>query len=137
MDVTLPACARFAGYGREPFGILIMQQAATTEDTVQAIPSAWSLYFTEEEYSAEDRRAILLRDLLPRLATRASWLACNLLPHQMTGRHGLVIAWEELQKVCDSSELSAALEMQPAEALACVGAAAHQESHSDQLPTGS
>ena len=110
-----------------------MQQAATAENTVQAIPSSWSLYFAEEEHSAEDRRAILLRDLLPRLAARASRLAGKLQPHQMTGRHGLVVGCEEMQTVCDSSELSAALDLQPVEALACLGAAAHQERHSDQL----
>ncbi len=107
-----------------------MQEALVSE---QAVPRAWSLYFPEEEHSTEDRRAVLLRDLIPRLASLASWLADRLQPQQTTGRHRLTIGFEELHKVCDSAELAAALQLQPVEALACLGAAAHEASNSDQL----
>ncbi|DBA93068.1 TPA: DNA replication licensing factor mcm8, variant 3 [Trebouxia sp. C0005] len=100
-----------------------MQQAVIAE---QIVPEAWSLYFPDEEFSLDDRRAVLLQDLLPRLTSLTRWLAERLQPQQVTGRHRLSIGFEELQKVCSSSELSAALDLQPVEALACLGAAAHQ-----------
>jgi hypothetical protein len=107
-----------------------MQQAVVTE---QIAPEAWTLYFPDEEHSPDDRRAVLLQDLLPRLTSLTRWLADRLQPLQVTGRHRLSIGFEELQKVRSSSEFSAALELQPVEALACLGAAAHQASKSDQL----
>lgn len=89
-------------------------------------PRSWSLYFPEDEHAAEDRKAVLLQDLLPRLAPQAAWLADRLRPGQTTGRHCLLISFEELQHTCKSSELSTALDFQPVEALACLGAAAHE-----------
>lgn len=108
---------------------LIMQQAVVTE---QIVPEAWTLYFPDEGHSPDDRRAVLLQDLLPRFTSLSRWLADRLQPQQVTGRHRLSIGFEELQKVCSSSEFSAALDLQPVEALACLGAAAHQASKSDQ-----
>lgn len=102
-----------------------MQQAVVTQQTV---PRAWSLYFPDEEHSLDDRRAVLLQDLLPRFTSLASWLADRLQPQQVTGRHRLSLGFEELQRVCNSSELCAALDLQPVEALACLGAAAHEAS---------
>ena len=107
-----------------------MQQAVVTE---QIAPEAWTLYFPDEEHSPDDRRAVLLQVLLPRLTSLTRWLADRLQPQQVTGRHRLSIGFEELQKVCSRSEFSAALDRQPVEALACLGAAAHQASKSDQL----
>ena len=92
----------------------------------QAVPRSWSLYFPEEDYTAEDRRSVLFHELLPRLAERAEWLANRLRPGNTTGRHRLSLSVGELESACRSSELSMAIDLQPAEALACVGAAAHQ-----------
>ena len=108
----------------------MMQLASTRE---QAVPHAWSVYFPEEDHSDEDRRAVLLHDLIPRLRPLARWLADRLQPQQLTGRHRLSIGFDELQKMCDSSELAAALELQPVEALACFGAAAHEASNSEHI----
>lgn len=102
-----------------------MQRTLIT-DREQEVPRSWSLYFSEDEYAAEDRRALLLHDLLPRLAPHAEWLASRLHPGHSTGRHRLTISFNQLQNVCKSSELSLALELQPVEALACLGAAAHE-----------
>ena len=102
-----------------------MQQALIRNREVGP-PRSWSLYFPEDEYAAEDRKAVLLQDLLPRLAPQAAWLADRLHPGQTTGRHRLLISFEELQSTCKSSELSIALDLQPVEALACLGAAAHE-----------
>lgn len=102
-----------------------MQQALIT-DRESGVPRSWSLYFPDDEHAAEDRRAVLLQDLLPRLAPQADWLASRLQPGQTTGRHRLLISFEELQNTCKSSELLVALDLQPVEALACLGAAAHE-----------
>ena len=95
-------------------------------DQQQSCPRSWSLYFPEDEHAAEDRRAVLLHEILPRLSSQLDWLAGRLQPGQTTGRHRLSISFEELQNACHSSELLMALDMQPVEALACLGAAAHE-----------
>lgn len=102
-----------------------MQQALTSNREVGP-PRSWSLYFPEDEHAAEDRRAVLLQELIARLAPQAAWLADRLHAGQTTGRHRLLISFEELQNTCKSSELSIALDLQPVEALACLGAAAHE-----------
>lgn len=102
-----------------------MEQALITNREV-GVPRSWSLYFPGDEHAADDRRAVLLQDLLPQLALHAHWLANRLHPGQTTGRHCLLISFDELQTKCKSSELLTALDLQPAEALACLGAAAHE-----------
>lgn len=101
-----------------------MQQALISDR--EGPPRSWTLYFPDDEHAAEDRRAVLLQDLLPRLAPQAAWLADRLQGGQTTGRHRLLISFEELQNTCKSAELSVALGLQPVEALACLGAAAHE-----------
>ena len=101
-----------------------MQQAAITSEP--AMPLAWSTYFSEEEYAADDRRAILVHELIPRLNSLGSWLTERFQPQRLTGRHTLSLRLDDLQKVCNSLELYAALELQPLEALACLAAAAHE-----------
>lgn len=101
-------------------------EEALISDGEQGCPRSWSLYFPEDEHAVEDRRAVLLHELLSRLDSRAEWLANRLHPRQTTGRHCLSISFEELQNACQSSELSIALDLQPVEALACLGAAAHE-----------
>lgn len=101
-------------------------QLALTANREVGVPRSWSLYFPEDEHTAEDRRAVLLQDLLPRLASQAEWLADRLRPGQATGRHCLLISFDEMQSNCASSELLIALDLQPVEALACLGAAAHE-----------
>lgn len=102
-----------------------MQQALISDREVGP-PRSWRLYFPDDEHAADDRRAVLLHDLLPRLAPQGAWLADRLHRGQTTGRHRLMISFEELQNTCKSSELSVALSLQPVEALACLGAAAHE-----------
>ena len=92
----------------------------------QGCPRSWSLYFPGDEHSAEDRRVVLLHELLSRLDSKAEWLASRLHPRQTTGRHSLSFSFVELQNACQDSELSIALDLQPVEALACLGAAAHE-----------
>lgn len=104
-----------------------MQQAATAVEVT--MPSAWGMYFPEDEYAADDRRAVLLHELIPRLTHLGTWLGERLQPQCLTDRHTLLLRSDELQEVCKSSELYAALELQPLEALACLAAAAHEVSN--------
>lgn len=101
-----------------------MEQVAVVSES--RMPLSWSEYFVEEEYAANDRRAILVHELIPRLRPLGTWLAERLQPQRLTDRHTLSLRSDELQKVCDSPELFAALELQPLEALACLAAAAHE-----------
>lgn len=103
-----------------------MQQPALAVQ--HAMPLSWSTYFSEDEYAADDRRALLVHELIPRLSSLASWLVERFQPQRLTGRHTLSLRLDELQQVCNSTDLYAALEMQPVEALACLAAAAHEVS---------
>lgn len=107
-----------------------MQQAAPMMEAAR-MPRAWGTYFSEEDYVADDRRAMLVHELT--LLLSSSWLAERFQPHTLTGRHTLSVRLDELQKVCSSSDLYAALELQPLEALACLAASAHEVSPPDTL----
>lgn len=93
-----------------------------------AAPSAWGVYFPSDAFSPQDRRAQLIQELLAALGTEAGW---QLLSRGMRGEQHLsacVVAldYEQLLQLCDSANLSAALEMQPSEGLTCLQAAVHE-----------
>jgi hypothetical protein len=96
--------------------------------TQAAAPASWALFFPDSAYSPQDRRAQLLHEALAGLGTGAGWelLRSGLRPHKQLGSCVVHLDYPALLGVCDSANLSAALEMQPAEGLCCLQAAVHE-----------
>jgi DNA helicase MCM8 len=87
-------------------------------------PHSWNLYF-DSEYTADDRKALLIEELQKTLQTEAGWGLLQL----AALRHGKVVvelSFEALQSIYKSADLPVALEVQPGEALACLAAAVHE-----------
>ena len=108
-------------------------QAVTQGDRASlptaAEPSAWGVYFPSDTYTAQDRRAQLIQELLAALATEQGWQLLSggvrtAVQHLTACVVGL--DYEQLMGLCDSPNLSAALKMQPAEGLLCLQAAVHE-----------
>jgi hypothetical protein len=93
-----------------------------------AAPSAWGVYFPSDAYSPQDRRVQLIQELLTSLATDAGWqlLSSGLRTVQHLTACFVALDYEQLLQLCDSANLSAALEMQPTEGLLCLQAAVHE-----------
>lgn len=91
-------------------------------------PSAWGVYFPSSTYNASDRRAQLIQEILAALSTEAGWqlLSNGLKAMQHLTSCVVALDYEQLLQLRDSPNLSAALEMQPAEGLACLQAAVHE-----------
>lgn len=93
--------------------------------TSSTAPGAWQLYFGDCAYVAQDRRALLIQELLGILNTQSGWdLVKGLQPVQQ--QYVLELDYQHLLQICDSQDLAAALEMQPLEGLACLQAAVHE-----------
>eukprot|EP00878_Enallax_costatus_P046823 GHUV01057115.1.p1 GENE.GHUV01057115.1~~GHUV01057115.1.p1 ORF type:complete len:250 (+),score=76.63 GHUV01057115.1:210-959(+) len=90
-----------------------------------ATPAAWSFYFPDSAYVAQDRRALLITELLGALQSEEGWnIVKNLQSVQQ--EYVLQLDYQQLLQICDSPDLAAALEMQPLEGLACLQAAVHE-----------
>eukprot|EP00882_Tetradesmus_deserticola_P030670 GHRQ01034552.1.p1 GENE.GHRQ01034552.1~~GHRQ01034552.1.p1 ORF type:complete len:155 (-),score=52.30 GHRQ01034552.1:3-467(-) len=104
----------------------LRQHASANTGSTAAAPAAWALYFGDCAYVAQDRRALLVQELLVALKTDAGYelLAAGLQPVQQ--EYVLELDYQRLTQLCDSADLAAALEMQPLEGIACLQAAAHE-----------
>jgi hypothetical protein len=93
-----------------------------------AAPSAWGVYFPSDAFSPQDRRAQLIQELLAALGTEAGWqlLSRGMRAEQHLSACVVALDYEQLLQLCDSANLSAALEMQPSEGLTCLQAAVHE-----------
>lgn len=93
-----------------------------------AAPSAWGVYFPSDAFSPQDRRARLIQELLAALGTEAGWqlLSRGMRAEQHLSACVVALDFEQLLQLCDSANLSAALEMQPSEGLTCLQAAVHE-----------
>lgn len=91
-------------------------------------PEAWNVLFPSVQYNPEDRRAILIRELVYGFSSAAGWARLQAgLQRYGDGRFSLDISFRSLQELCPvDGDVSIALELQPVEALACISAAAHQ-----------
>ncbi|MEW5311356.1 MAG: hypothetical protein WDW38_003077 [Sanguina aurantia] len=91
-------------------------------------PEAWNVLFPSVQYHPEDRRAILIRELVYGFSSAAGWARLQAgLQRYGDGRFSLDISFRSLQELCPvDGDVSIALELQPVEALACISAAAHQ-----------
>jgi hypothetical protein len=105
-----------------------MQQQNGARGSTAAAPAAWGLYFGDCAYVSQDRRALLIQELLDALKTDAGYelLVAGLQPVQQ--EYVLELDYQRLTQLCDSADLAAALEMQPLEGIACLQAAAHEVS---------
>ena len=89
-------------------------------------PLAWGVYFPDDDYAPDDRRVLLIRELADAVGGPAGWamLAAGAAPFH--GRVTLDLDWQALSAAAGSADLSEAMEHAPAEAAACVAAAAHE-----------
>ena len=92
-------------------------------------PASWDLYFGQQEvqFTATDRRALLTNDLIYAFSSAQGQ---QLLQRATAadGRIALDLDLADLQNAANSADLAIALQMQPAEALACIACAAQQVS---------
>ncbi|WIA40343.1 hypothetical protein OEZ86_013710 [Tetradesmus obliquus] len=104
----------------------MQQQPGTRSGSTAAAPAAWALYFSDCAYVSQDRRALLIQELLDVLKSDAGYdlLRAGLQPVQQ--EYVLELDYQRLTQLCDSADLAAALEMQPLEGIACLQAAAHE-----------
>lgn len=100
-------------------------------------PEAWNVLFPSVQYNPEDRRAILIRELVYGFSSAAGWARLQAgLQRYGDGRFSLDISFRSLQELCPvDGDVSIALELQPVEALACISAAAHQVGLTDHQIT--
>lgn len=99
-----------------------------TAVSASPVPSAWGVYFPSSSYTPQDRRAQLVQELLSTLSSEAGWqlLRSGMRAPQQLTACVVALDYEQLVQLCDSPNLSAALEMQPAEGLTCLQAAIHE-----------
>ena len=99
-----------------------------------ALPNAWPLYF-DEDYDAEDRRRMLVAELVDFFASPqgARFFVLHRCVRAVGGgaaNCGADVAfsvdYDDLAAACGSADLVASLEVQPLEGLACLAAAAHE-----------
>lgn len=97
-----------------------------------AVPAAWHVYFKDSAFSQQDRRALLIQELLAAFGTEQGW---RLISNVQQCQHGYVLPldYEQLSVICNSPDLAAALEMQPLEGIACLNASVHEVSSSKQM----
>ena len=104
-----------------------MAVAARPQAVVLAEPAVWPSYFPGCAFSTEDRKAQLMQDLASAFqgAKGLSLLEQGLQGYTETTCK-LLLSCEELLTLGLAEDLEAALQCQPAEALQCLAAAAHQ-----------
>ena len=87
-------------------------------------PAGWEHYWPAKEYTPDDRRAVLIRELAAFLTSPVGW---PLLSPAHT-RHSKIILpldWTHIIAASRIADLSEAMVHAPVEALSCLGAAAH------------
>lgn len=86
---------------------------------------SWELYFSANEYQPSDRRALLIRDMAAFFGTEVGWqLLTRSFCNDYDNRYHCSLDYEQLLAATRSADLTVALEMAPAEGLACLSAAA-------------
>lgn len=102
-------------------------QQARVQVAVQR-PASWDLYFGQQEvqFTATDRRALLTKDLIHAFSSPQGQQYLQRASETADGRIALHLDLADLQDAVNSADLAVALQMQPAEALACIACAAQQ-----------
>lgn len=91
----------------------------------QAKPAAWDLEFGGEAFAPDDRRALLVRDLVAHFAA-AGWPELAGGAVQWHARTLLDLDWQQLVAASGSGDLREAMLHAPAEALSCIACAAYE-----------
>ena len=91
-------------------------------------PASWDLYFGQQEvqFTATDRRALLTKDLIYAFSSAQGQQLLQRATEAADGRIAMELNLADLQNAANSADLAVALQMQPAEALACIACAAQQ-----------
>lgn len=90
------------------------------------VPASWALYFPNQAFSSDDRRVLLIQYLCKFFLTEAGW--CMLSSIRLVLNTQLVLPLD-FAKLCNASgiaDLEAAVELQPAECLGCLGSAVYE-----------
>lgn len=102
-------------------------QAARDAPHLQASkPSSWELYFGADAWQADDRRHLLIADLVAYFASPPGW---QLLTASAAPWHARVVVeldWQELLAATAATDLATAMQMQPGAALGCLACAAYE-----------
>ncbi|KAL4433271.1 hypothetical protein ABPG77_003319 [Micractinium sp. CCAP 211/92] len=103
------------------------RQAARGAPHLQACkPSSWELYFGADAWQADDRRHLLIADLVAYFASPPGW---QLLTASAAPWHARVVVeldWQELLAATAATDLATAMQMQPGAALGCLACAAYE-----------
>lgn len=91
----------------------------------QSRPAAWSHYWPDAEYAADDRRALLIRDLTAFFSSPTGQPLISSPQHRFN-KVALKLDWAQLTVLSGSADLQEAMHHAPMEALACLGAAVHE-----------
>lgn len=90
-----------------------------------ARPAAWDLEFGGDAFEADDRRALLVRDLVAHFAG-AGWPALRASAVQWHARTRVELDWQQLAGAPGVGDLQDAMTHAPTEALACIACAAYE-----------
>jgi DNA helicase MCM8 len=91
-----------------------------------AAPSAWSDYFPPGEFNPNDRRALLIDDLVKFFTSDTGCSFVQALRPCVDGSYVLLVDYTELEAKSGLPDVPAALDGSPVEALGCVAVAAHE-----------
>ena len=92
-----------------------------------AAPIAWTIYFGDESCSGEDRRVLLIQQLVGWFSSKSGWDVLNEnLSLTLDNRVVFCLDFGLLRSTCPIADVFAALDMQPLEALSCLGCSAYE-----------
>lgn len=89
-------------------------------------PPSWSMHFPAEEFDPNDRRALLIREMVNVFASGGGWELLSRSVRQHLDTYVAVLDYQLLCSVARSADLEAAMDMQPAEGLACLSACVYE-----------
>lgn len=103
------------------------RQAARGEPQQQAAkPFSWELYFGSDAWQADDRRHLLITDLVGFFASPPGWQLLTAAAAPWHARLVVELDWQELLAGTAATDLATAMQMQPGAALGCLACAAYE-----------
>lgn len=88
-------------------------------------PVAWSYYWADSDYTADDRRALLIRELTCFFCSAVGWPLISS-ARSWFDKIPVSLDWEQLSALSGLFSLREAMLHAPGEALSCLGAAVHE-----------
>lgn len=89
-------------------------------------PSSWELYFGFDAWQADDRRHLLIADLVAFFASPVGWQLLTAAAAPWHARVVVELDWQDLLAGTAATELATAMQMQPGVALGCLACAAYE-----------